>query len=240
MKLFRCLLITVSAAVVMTSCGKFGGKAKLTTEADSVSYYLGIYSGMQLKRTEAPMPNINYDAFAKAVKEVLESKDEKINVQEALMYLNKYFGKVMAKMNEKNLKEGEEFLARNKTKKGIITTSSGLQYEIVKEGTGQRPTLENNVTVQYVGKLIDGTVFESSIDAGKPVNMEVKKLIKGWQEALQMMKVGSKYIIYVPTNLAYGLYPQPGGKVKPNMALIFELELLSIEPPQPQNAMKKK
>jgi FKBP-type peptidyl-prolyl cis-trans isomerase len=239
MKLFRIYLTAALIAAIMTSCGKFGGKAKMTTENDSVSYYLGIYSGMELKRIQVPMPNINFELYSKAVKEVFESKDGKINMQEASMYLNKYFTKIMAKENEKYLKEGEEFMAKNKIRSGVITTASGLQYEVIKEGNGKIPKADDMVSVQYTGKLLDGTVFDSSIERGKPVTMPVSGVIKGWQEILQMMKVGSKYKLYVPSNLAYG-QNSPGGKIKPNMTLIFDMELMSIEPKQAgKNPVKK-
>jgi FKBP-type peptidyl-prolyl cis-trans isomerase len=238
MKLFRIFLFAAGVAAIMTSCGKSGGKANLKTENDSVSYYLGIYSGMQLKSSGVPMPKINFDAYSKAVQEVLDSKDGKLNMQEANVYLNKYFTRVIAKESEKYLKEGDEFLAKNKTRSGVITTASGLQYEVLTEGTGKIPKSDDMVSVQYKGTLLDGTVFDSSIERGKPLDISVKGVIKGWQEILQIMKVGSKYKIYVPSNLAYGPN-SPGGKIKPNMTLIFELELLSIEPKQaPKQAIK--
>jgi FKBP-type peptidyl-prolyl cis-trans isomerase len=238
MKLFRIFLIAAVAAAIMTSCGKFGGKAKLKTDIDSVSYYLGIYSGMELKRIEVPMPKINFEAYAQAVQDVFDSKDGKMNMQEASVYLNKYFTKVIAKQSEKYLKEGDEFLAKNKIRSGVVTTSTGLQYEVIKEGNGKIPKLEDMVSVNYKGSLLDGTVFDSSIERGKPSIFPVKGVIKGWQEILQIMKVGSKYKIYVPSNLAYG-QTSPGGKIKPNMTLIFELELLSIEPKQAPKTLKK-
>jgi FKBP-type peptidyl-prolyl cis-trans isomerase len=229
MKLFRIFLTAAGVAAIMTSCGKFGGKAKMKTEVDSVSYYLGIYNGMELKRIQVPMPQINFEAYAKGVQEVFEKKDGKINMQEASMYLNKYFTRVMAKESEKYLKEGKEFLAKNQSRQGVITTASGLQYEIIKEGNGKTPKLDDSVSVQYKGTLLDGTVFDSSIDRGKPLTMPVNGVIRGWQEILQIMKVGSKYKLYVPSDLAYG-QNSPGGKIKPNMTLIFEMELLSVIP----------
>lgn len=238
MKLFRIFLIAACMAAILTSCGKLGGKAKMKTEVDSVSYYLGVYSGMELKRIEVPMPKINFEIYAKAVQEAFEKQDGKVNMQEASMYLNKYFTKIIAKQSEKYLKEGEEFLAKNKTQKGVITTSTGLQYEVIKEGNGKIPKFDDMVSVQYKGTLLDGVVFDSSIDRGKPLVMPVNGVIKGWQEILQMMKVGSKYKIYVPSSLAYG-QNSPGGKIKPNMTLIFELELLSIEPKNASNTIKK-
>ena len=238
MKLSRIFLTAAIVAALMTSCSKFSGKSKLATENDSVSYYLGIYSGMELKRIEVPMPKINFEVFAKGVKEVFEKKDGKINMQEANIFLNKYFSKVIAKESEKYIKEGKDFLAQNAKRQGVITTPSGLQYEVIKEGKGRIPKLEDVVSVQYKGTLIDGTVFDSSIDRGKPATFPVKGVIKGWQEILQMMKVGSKYKMYIPSNLAYG-HNSPGGKIKPNMTLIFEMELLSIEPEQAVKSKKK-
>lgn len=233
MKLIRLFLVVAAiAAVSMTSCNKFKGSSRLKSDVDSASYYLGTYYGMNIKQMD--MPNFNYEVFNKAVQEVINKKDSKINMQEAVMYLNNYFAKLQIKQGEKNLKDGQEFLARNKTRSGVITTESGLQYEIIKEGSGPKPKADDQVTVQYKGNLIDGTEFESSYDGGKPLSCEVGKVIRGWSEALQLMKVGSKFKVFIPTELAYGANPNPHGKVKANMALIFEIELLSIDQKKPE------
>jgi len=233
MKLTRFFLVVAAiAAVSISSCNKFKGSSRLKNDVDSASYYLGMYYGMNIKQMD--MPNFNYEVFNKAVQEVINKKDSKINMQEAGMFLNNYFSKLQIKQGEKNLKDGQEFLAKNKTRGGVTTTASGLQFEIIKEGTGPKPKADDMVSVQYKGNLIDGTEFESSYDNGKPISFEVGKVIRGWSEVLQLMKVGSKYKVFIPTELAYGANPQRGGKIKPNMALIFEIELLSIEPKKPE------
>ena len=124
--------------------------------------------------------------------------------------------------------EGEAFLAANKLKAEIKTTESGLQYEVISEGSGNKPSGQDNVKVHYHGTLIDGTVFDSSVNRGEPATFGVHQVIPGWTEALQLMNAGSKYRLYIPQNLAYGAHPHPGGAIKPFMALIFDVELLEV------------
>jgi FKBP-type peptidyl-prolyl cis-trans isomerase len=131
--------------------------------------------------------------------------------------------------NEKHLEEGIAFLEKNKERKGVITTESGLQYEILVEGDGPKPTDTSSVTVHYHGTLIDGTVFDSSVERGQPASFGVNQVIAGWTEVLQLMPVGSKWKVFIPSEIAYGANPRPGGAIKPNMALIFEIELISID-----------
>ena len=128
-----------------------------------------------------------------------------------------------------NLKAGQDFLAANGKKEGIVTTPSGLQYEVVTMGDGVKPTTEDKITAHYHGTLIDGTIFDSSVDRGQPASFPVSGVIKGWTEALQLMPVGSKFKLYIPSELAYGANPRPGGPIGPNAALIFDVELLSID-----------
>jgi FKBP-type peptidyl-prolyl cis-trans isomerase len=126
------------------------------------------------------------------------------------------------------LKDGEDFLATNFKKEGVHTTISGLQYEVVQEGEGEKPGAAAQVTVHYHGTLLDGTIFDSSIQRGQPATFGVNQVIPGWTEALQLMKKGAKYRLYIPQNLAYGANPHPSGAIKPYMALIFDVELLEI------------
>lgn len=233
MKLFRILLVIGAAAAILTSCNKFGGKTKLKNESDSISYYIGLSVGMSIKESE--IQEFNPEVFNKAVQEAMHQKEPKISQQEISGYIKNYFGKLQYQQGEKNLKEGQEFLAKNKMRSGITTTASGLQYEVIKEGTGPKPKETDVVSVHYKGTLIDGTVFDSSYDRGQPATLSLNsRIIRGWIEALQLMKVGSKYKVYIQTDLAYGQNPPPRQTtIKPNMALIFEIELLSIEPPKP-------
>jgi len=129
---------------------------------------------------------------------------------------------------EKNLKDGQAFLAKNAKVKGVKTTPSGLQYQVLKAGKGPSPKATDRVTTHYHGTLIDGTVFDSSVDRKQPATFGVNRVIAGWTEALQLMKVGSKWKLFIPSELAYGLTPRPGGPIGPNAVLVFEVELLSI------------
>jgi FKBP-type peptidyl-prolyl cis-trans isomerase len=142
---------------------------------------------------------------------------------------------LQAKQGEKNLQEGKDFLKANGVKTGVKTTASGLQYEVIKDGTGPQPKADDNVTVNYTGTLIDGTVFDSSIERGQPAQFPLNRVIPGWSEAIQLMKVGAKYKVYIPSELGYGMQAPQGSKIKPNMALIFEIELLSIDPKTQDN-----
>ena len=130
---------------------------------------------------------------------------------------------------EKNLQEGKAFLAKNAKVKGVKTTASGLQYQVLKAGKGPSPKATDRVTTHYHGTLIDGTVFDSSVDRKQPATFGVNRVIAGWTEALQLMKVGSKWKLFIPSDLAYGLTPRPGGPIGPNAVLVFEVELLSID-----------
>jgi FKBP-type peptidyl-prolyl cis-trans isomerase len=141
--------------------------------------------------------------------------------------IQKFFEKVSTKEAAKNAEEGKAFLEQNKTKEGVITTASGLQYEILKAGEGPKPTAEQNVKCNYHGTLINGTVFDSSVDRGEPATFNVSQVIPGWTEALQLMPVGSKWKLYIPGELAYG-ERGAGKNIGPNTTLIFEVELLEI------------
>ena len=230
----RILLIAAGLiSTVFVSCQQKPEKAELNTEFDTISYYLGISIGYNLMET--PMQQINIEAFTKGMELVLSGEEPSQNMQEIGMIISEYMRKLEYAEGQKYLKEGEEFLARNKERKGVITTESGLQYEILKEGTGARPVATDEVTVHYIGTLIDGQVFESSVESGEPVTFPLNRVIPGWTEGVQLMNVGSKYKFYIPTELAYGMRPRQGGMIKPNMALIFEVELLSFTtPPEEQ------
>ncbi len=231
MKFTRVLLVAAIAVLFFASCKNFKGSANLKSDSDSASYYLGVSVGLNLKQID--MPSFNSEAFSKAVNEALNSKDSKFDMQKVNNFLNNYFTKLQMQQGEKNLKAGQEFLSKNKTRVGVTTTASGLQYDILKEGNGPKPKFDDMVSVQYKGTLIDGTTFDSSYDRGKPAKFLVNQVIPAWTEVLQLMKVGSKYKIYVPSELGYGQNPRQGGKIKPNMALIFEIELLSIDQKEP-------
>ena len=198
---------------------------KLTNEIDSVSYSLGVNIGENLK---TQFPDINLKNFELAIKNVLDNqKEPKISGADAQKVIQNYFQKQQAKVSESVIEEGKKFLTENSKKVGVVTLESGLQYEIIKSGEGAKPTINDQVTTHYHGTLLDGTVFDSSVERGQPATFPVSGVIKGWTEALQLMTVGSKWKLFVPYDLAYG-ERGAGPKIGPYTTLIFEVELISI------------
>lgn len=210
----------------ISSCQQNIGKVSLKTQRDSVSYIIGYNIGTNLG--SSPMTDVDVATIAKGIRDALDEKELFMDLNASNMYVSQYMQSLEESVGEKILAEGIEFLEENKKRKGVITTESGLQYEILVEADGLKPTEENTVSVHYHGTLIDGTVFDSSVDRGEPAQFGVTQVIAGWTEVLQLMPVGSKWKIYLPTEIAYGASPRPGGVIKPNMALVFEIELISI------------
>jgi len=219
---------TLLGVFFLVSCQTKPAKVNLSNELDSVSYCIGLSIGTNLQ--SSPMKEINYLAVAQGMEDGFGGK-KTIDPYEANRIISAYMQRIENESSIKNKAEGEKFLAENKTKSGVVTTPSGLQYKIIREGTGPKPTIDDNVTVHYHGTLIDGTVFDSSVERGEPATFPVNGVIQGWQEALQLMPVGSKWDLYVPSDLAYGSRPMPGSKIQANMVLVFEVELLSINKP---------
>jgi FKBP-type peptidyl-prolyl cis-trans isomerase FklB len=238
MKLSQFLLVAGAVVITMASCDNSKSSVKLKNETDSVSYCLGVNVGQYL--AQADIPNVNTEIFSKAINEVVAKKKTKISDQQAQMFLNVYFTKLMKEKAETSKKEGAAFLAKNKERKGVITTASGLQYEVIKEGTGATPKMDEKVSVHYKGTLINDTIFDSSYSRGEPASFGVNQVIPGWSEALQLMKVGSKFKVYIPSDLGYGENAPPRSKIKPNSVLIFEMELLAILPAEAAPAGAKK
>ncbi len=221
------------AFCVMTSMILAEDVAAPQSDSEKVSYSIGTNLGGQFKRD-----GIELDAkqFLSGLTDSFEGKDLKLTPEEMMAVMMKFQEEMQAKMEAEaaaeggeNLKAGQEFLAANGKKEGITTTASGLQYEIITMGDGPKPTTEDKITAHYHGTLIDGTIFDSSVDRGQPASFPVSGVIKGWTEALQLMPVGSKWKVYIPSDLAYGANPRPGGPIGPNAALIFDIELLSID-----------
>ena len=193
---------------------------------DKVSYALGLSLGNNL--LSSGITALNVEKFSKGVQDVLEQNQPEISYQEAQNVINEYFQNLQAKLSEKTIAEGKAFLEENGKRSEVITLKSGLQYETIKEGNGSVPTANNTVNVHYHGTLIDGTVFDSSVRRGEPATFGVTQVIAGWVEALQLMPVGSKWKLYIPSNLAYGAQGA-GQHIGPHTTLVFEVELLGIE-----------
>lgn len=192
----------------------------------AVSYCVGMSLGESLKQQN--LEGISPEGIAQAIKDTFEGNQLKYSPQEANEIIQSFLAEQSVKAYGKNKEEGDAFLAENAKKDGVVTTPSGLQYEVITEGNGPKPEASSNVTVHYHGTLIDGTVFDSSVERGQPASFGVHQVIKGWTEALQLMPVGSKFRLYIPQDLAYGAQPHPGGPIEPFMALIFDVELLEI------------
>ena len=194
------------------------------SELEKVSYSIGINVATSIK--SEGLDSINSFYISKGFQDVFENKDLAINIEESNKIIGEYFNKKQDAKNQRLAIDSKIFLEQNKQKDGVMTTESGLQYLILSEGRGNNPTLNDNVTVHYHGTLIDGTIFDSSVDRKQPATFPLNGVIPGWQEALQMMSVGSKWKIFIPSELAYG--ESGAGAIGPNSTLIFEVELLSI------------
>ncbi len=198
----------------------------LKTKADNFSYAIGLNIAQGIKQ-QGFGDSINVVALSQAISDVLKNQKTLIKLEESQEIIQSYFTEQQSKSGGKNVEEGIKFLEDNKKKPGVKTTASGLQYEVIKEGAGVMPKDTDQVTVHYHGTLINGDVFDSSVERGQPATFPVNGVIKGWVEALQLMKVGSKYKLYIPSELAYGSQ-SAGPKIGPNTVLIFDVELISI------------
>jgi len=199
--------------------------AALKTSIDSVSYAIGQDIGNSLKGQG--LTNLNANLLMKAIQDVLKNQPLLLSKEQCDMSIRDFLQKAAGEKIAKNKAAGEQFLAANKAKQGVTTLPSGLQYQVIKEGTGPKPALTDKVKTHYHGTLIDGTVFDSSVDRGQPISFAVNGVIPGWTEALQLMPVGSKWKLFIPSELAYG-DRQAGPKIGPGSTLIFEVELLEI------------
>jgi len=220
-------VIIISSLLAVVACKPEAPKeANLENELDSVSYSLGVNIGENIKNQ---FEDISLDNFKAGMKEVLDNeKDPKISGEQATAIIQGYFTKKQGQESESMIEEGRKFLETNASKEGVTVLESGLQYEVLAQGDGiNMPKLEDNVTTHYHGTLMDGTVFDSSVDRGEPASFPVNGVIKGWTEALQLMSVGSKWKLYVPYDLAYG-ERGAGPQIGPYSTLVFEVELISI------------
>lgn len=229
---YSALVLFASVTVFsFTSCDgqkkSKGEDRKITTVIDSVSYGIGSTIGRNLKKDG--LDSIDIELLAKGIKDEFEGKTPVMTPEAAQAVIGTYVQGMQAKKQEANVSKGKAFLEENAKKEGVITLPSGLQYKIEKEGTGPKPGPEDKVTTHYHGTLIDGKVFDSSVERGQPVSFAVNGVIPGWTEALQLMPVGSKWKLFIPSNLAYG-ERGAGGDIGPNETLVFDVELISIDP----------
>lgn len=222
------LIICAGIALAFTSCKEQQNDSviSLNSVIDSVSYGIGINIGKNLK--EQGIDSFNTKALAQAVDDVIKGTPTMIDEAQAMQTLNNYFQNLSAKKSEGSIQEGKDFLEANSKKEGIVTLPSGLQYQVMKEGSGAQPGINDMVTTHYHGTFIDGKVFDSSVERGEPATFPVNGVIAGWTEALQLMKEGAKWKLFVPYNLAYGERGSRGG-IPPYSTLIFEVELIKVE-----------
>lgn len=232
------IIRTVAAVVALTTFAACSqgqkGRVQLQNEMDSVSYAIGADIGKNFKRSK--LDDVNIPALSMGLRDGLDSATilDEASMQRVIEgYMMKMREKQMAEERaegELNRAAGEKFLAENGKKAGVVTTASGMQYEVVSLGTGAKPTATDEVKVHYVGTLIDGTEFDSSVKRGQPAVFPVGQVIPGWVEGIQLMPVGSKFKFAIPSDLAYGEGGAPGGTIPPNSTLLFEVELLEIMP----------
>ena len=216
-------LTVILCVMLMASHAMAEDKTELKTQKDKLGYAIGLDLGKSLKKNSI---DVDLPVVMQGVKDGLTGKELLTEDQ-----IKETYAAYQQERAEKTKKEGESFLAANKKKDGVITLASGLQYKIIKTGSGKTPKAIDSVTVNYRGTLIDGTEFDSSIKRGQPATFQVNGVIPGWTEALQLMREGSKWQLFIPSNLAYG-ERGAGGTIGPNAVLIFEVELVSINKPQ--------
>jgi len=228
----RAWIASLVVMLFVSSMAKAEEAVSLKTQKDKISYIIGMDAGSNFKKQSI---DIDPDIFMKGFKDALSGSKSALSEDEMTKTMAvfkeermKKHEEEVKKVTEKNKKEGEDFLAGNKKKEGVVTLPSGLQYKVLKEGDGPMPKETDTVTVNYRGTLIDGTEFDSSYKRNEPATFPVNGVILGWQEALKLMKVGSKWQLFVPAGLAYG-ERSAGNIIGPNTTLTFEVELLSIE-----------
>jgi FKBP-type peptidyl-prolyl cis-trans isomerase FklB len=192
---------------------------------DKISYALGLSLGNNLKNSG--IDSLDYAVLAKGIEDILEQKTPEMGAQEAQAIISEFFHALQEKTSEATIIAGKSFLAENAKRYGVVTLASGLQYEVITGGAGETPLASDKVKVHYHGTLIDGTVFDSSVSRGEPATFGVTQVISGWIEALQLMPVGSKWKLFIPSNLAYGAQGA-GQQIGPHTTLVFEVELLEI------------
>lgn len=197
------------------------------TELEKVSYAIGlnVAQGLQQQSIE----KLNYESFKNGIEDFLEKNEFKMNEEEAQKHIHEFFTKIQEEKFGANIEKNKLFHKEIAEKESVTTLESGLQYEVIKEGAGEKPGPTSTVTTHYHGTLPDGTVFDSSVERNEPATFGINQVIKGWTEALQMMNKGSKWRLYVPEHLAYGANPHPQSPIEPYSSLVFDVELLEIQ-----------
>jgi len=213
----------------LSATGVIAAEKKYTSEKERFSYAIGVQLGGSLK--QQGITDIDSKALAQAIEDMVTGKKPRVSTEDMQAALNAYRQKIMAEKESQGkvaLMAGEKFRSANKTKKGVTELANGIQYEVMKEGKGKKPAVTDTVTVHYQGSLISGKVFDSSVQRGQPATFPLNGVIKGWQEVVPLMPVGSKWKVVIPPNLAYG-EKGAGASIGPNETLVFEIELLAIK-----------
>ncbi|BBP84797.1 FKBP-type peptidyl-prolyl cis-trans isomerase [Pseudomonas sp. No.21] len=230
MKQHRLAAAVALVGLVLAGCDS-QTSVELKTPAQKASYGIGLNMGKSL--AQEGMDDLDSKAVAQGIEDAIGKKEQRLKddeLVEAFAFLQKRAEERMVKINEESAKAGKKFLEENGKREGVTTTASGLQYEVVKKADGAQPKATDVVTVHYEGKLTDGTVFDSSIQRGSPIDLPVNGVIPGWVEGLQLMHVGEKYKLYIPSELAYG-EQSPSPAIPANSVLVFDLELIGIKDP---------
>ncbi|UVE16563.1 FKBP-type peptidyl-prolyl cis-trans isomerase [Pseudomonas sp. LS44] len=238
MKQHRLAAAMALVGLVLAGCDS-QTSVELKTPAQKASYGIGLNMGKSL--AQEGMTDLDSKAVAQGIEDAIGKKDQKLKDEElveAFAFLQKRSEERMAKVNEESAAAGKKFLEENGKREGVVTTASGLQYEVVKKADGAQPKPTDVVTVHYEGKLTDGKVFDSSVERGSPIDLPVNGVIPGWVEGLQLMHVGEKYKLYIPSELAYGAQ-SPSPAIPANSVLVFDLELLSIKDPAAQQQQQQ-
>lgn len=229
MKQHRLAAAVALAALVLVGCDSQTNEVTLETPAQKASYGIGLNMGKSL--AQEGMDDLDSKAVAQGIEDAVGKKEQRLKddeLIEAFAFLQKRAEERMAAMNEEAVKAGKQYLEENGKREGVVTTESGLQYEVLTKTEGAQPKATDVVTVHYEGTLTDGSVFDSSIKRGSPIDLPVSGVIPGWVEGLQLMHVGEKYKLYIPSELAYG-EQSPTPAIPANSVLVFELELLAIK-----------
>jgi FKBP-type peptidyl-prolyl cis-trans isomerase FklB len=240
MKYHRLAAAVVMASLMLAGCNAEKAEAplELKTPAQKASYGIGLNMGQSL--IQEGMTDLDAKAVAMGIEDAMGKKEQRLKDEElveAFAFLQKRAEEQKAQLTEESKTAGKKYLEENAKREGVVTTASGLQYEVVQKGDGPTPTANDVVSVHYEGRLVDGTVFDSSIQRGSPIDLPVNGVIAGWVEALQLMHVGEKVKLFIPSELAYG-DQSPSPVIPPNSVLVFDLELLGIKNPAAAEAQQ--